>query len=503
METLTKKQAIDFVWKRKRFKTKELTIQVDDLEHNAFGDVMTFWARLSGVRKLWFTDLAGNSIKGESFLGSGFSIFFDLLRWPGTLLWHMRNLSKLERLSFSSMKAGASNEVLYLRTDHWFKLISGGSVGHTSGVINALKRLEYDVTIFSSDQLAGVEIDHDFHLLSPDYSTLSNLPEIPDLAYNRVLIEKASENGANAKVIYQRYSLLNYTGIVLKYRLGIPLILEYNGSFVWVANNWGGAKMVHKSLISRVEQLNLKHADLIVVVSEVSKDDLVKAGVSADKILVNPNGVDPGKYHPEISGTALRNNYQFEGKTVAGFIGTFSQWHGVLLLASAIQKLYASNPEMEESLRFMLIGKGPQFPEVEQALKPLVDKGLVILPGQIPQEEGPSYLAACDFYLSPHVPNPDGTRFFGSPTKLFEYMAMGKGIVASSLDQIGDLLKHEETALLTTPGDEQALIDAILRMTKDEALRHRLGAAARDEMLLNFSWDAHTNRIMQALVDRP
>ena len=151
----------------------------------------------------------------------------------------------------------------------------------------------------------------------------------------------------------------------------------------------------------------------------------------------------------------------------------------------------------------MLIGKGPQVPEVEQALKPLVDKGLVILPGQSPQEEGPSYLAACDFYLSPHVPYPDGTRFFGSPTKLFEYMAMGKGIVASSLDQIGDLLKHEETALLTTPGDEQALIDAILRMTKDEALRHRLGAAARDEMLLNFSWDAHTNRIMQGLVDRP
>lgn len=499
METLTKKQAIDFVWKRKRFKAIELTIQVDDLEHNAFGDVMTFWARFSGVRKLWFTDLAGNKIKGGSFFGSGFSIFLDLIRWPGTLLWHMRNLNKLERLSFSPMKSGTSNHVLYLRTDHWFKLISGGSVGHTSGVINALKRLEYDLTVFSSDQLTGVEIDQQFHLLSPDYSTLSNLPEIPDLAYNRVLIEKASENGANAKVIYQRYSLLNYSGIVLKYRLGIPLVLEYNGSFVWVANNWGGAKMVHKSLISRVEQLNLKHADLIVVVSEVSKDDLVKAGVDAGKILVNPNGVDPGKYHPAINGAEIRKQYYLEGKTVAGFIGTFSQWHGVLLLASAIQQLFEAHPAMKETLRFMLIGKGPQFPEVEAALQPLVNEGLVILPGQIPQEEGPEYLAACDFYLSPHVPNPDGTRFFGSPTKLFEYMAMGKGIVASSLDQIGDLLKHEQTALLTTPGDEQALIDAIIRITQDEALRHKLGAAARDEMLLNFSWDAHTKRIMETL----
>ena len=54
----------------------------------------------------------------------------------------------------------------------------------------------------------------------------------------------------------------------------------------------------------------------------------------------------------------------------------------------------------------------------------------------------PSYLAACDILASPHVPNADGTPFFGSPTKLFEYMAMGKCIVASDLDQVGEILEH-------------------------------------------------------------
>jgi len=44
-----------------------------------------------------------------------------------------------------------------------------------------------------------------------------------------------------------------------------------------------------------------------------------------------------------------------------------------------------------------------------------------------------------DILLSPHVPLEDGKRpFFGSPTKLFEYMAMGNGIVASRLGQIGE-----------------------------------------------------------------
>ena len=59
--------------------------------------------------------------------------------------------------------------------------------------------------------------------------------------------------------------------------------------------------------------------------------------------------------------------------------------------------------------------------------------------GLIPQEKGPQYLAVADILVAPHVPNPDGTPFFGSPTKLFEYMAMGRGIVASNLDQIGEV----------------------------------------------------------------
>ncbi|HKQ52365.1 MAG TPA: glycosyltransferase, partial [Pyrinomonadaceae bacterium] len=92
----------------------------------------------------------------------------------------------------------------------------------------------------------------------------------------------------------------------------------------------------------------------------------------------------------------------------------------------------------------------------------------------------------------------DGSEFFGSPTKLFEYMAMGKSIVASRLGQIGDVLAHEETALLVEPGDARQLSEAILRLVDAPELRERLGAAARREAVARHTWAHNARRVLDA-----
>jgi glycosyltransferase involved in cell wall biosynthesis len=119
--------------------------------------------------------------------------------------------------------------------------------------------------------------------------------------------------------------------------------------------------------------------------------------------------------------------------------------------------------------------------------------------GLVPQEEGVSNLAACDVLVSPHVPNLDGTPFFGSPTKLFEYMAMGKGIVASNLDQIGEVLAHDRNAWLVAPGDVEALAEGVYRLVLDEALRRRLGDEARKDVVAHHTWQQHTRRTIEHL----
>jgi glycosyltransferase involved in cell wall biosynthesis len=108
-------------------------------------------------------------------------------------------------------------------------------------------------------------------------------------------------------------------------------------------------------------------------------------------------------------------------------------------------------------------------------------------------------MAACDILVSPHVPNPDGTPFFGSPTKLFEYMAMGKGIVASDLDQIGEVLEHDRTAWLVKPGDVNSLMHGLKVLIDSPELRERLGETARKKAIAKHTWKEHTQKIIEKL----
>jgi glycosyltransferase involved in cell wall biosynthesis len=91
---------------------------------------------------------------------------------------------------------------------------------------------------------------------------------------------------------------------------------------------------------------------------------------------------------------------------------------------------------------------------------------------------------------------PGGSPFFGSPTKLFEYMAMGKAIAASSLDQIADVLVHERTALLVRPGDPRELAEAIQRLAADAQLRIELGRNAREASLAHHTWRQNAMRVL-------
>jgi glycosyltransferase involved in cell wall biosynthesis len=241
------------------------------------------------------------------------------------------------------------------------------------------------------------------------------------------------------------------------------------------------------------------NASLLIVVSEPLKQELIEQGLPPDRVLVIPNGVDTHEFTPGCGGEARRRHWGYHAEhVVVAFLGTFSYWHGVKVLQEAMTTLL-ERPEWRDRLRFLLIGDGTLCQEMKRDLASQVKAGQILFTGSISHDDVPACLDASDVLVSPHVPMPDGRPFFGSPTKLFEYMARGKGIVASRLDQIAEVLEHDRTAWLTTPGDAHDLADGIAKLARDQVLRQRLGNAARESAMAHHTWNQSAKRILQGL----
>jgi glycosyltransferase involved in cell wall biosynthesis len=257
-----------------------------------------------------------------------------------------------------------------------------------------------------------------------------------------------------------------------------------------------------------------------VTVSDVLRDELLERGVEAARIVSYPNCIDPKTFDPRRFSAEdharTRQELGFSSAdVVATFIGTFGQWHGVDVLALAIRHMFLQRREQLDALglRFVLIGDGQKMPLVRETLALAGMERYVRLAGLVPQREAPRFLAAADLLLSPHAGNADGSRFFGSPTKLFEYMAMGRGILASDLDQIGDVLRPaivlpsqplqaevaNPVAVLVPPGEIASLVAGIELLAGDRALRERLGHNARQLALSRYTWAHHVDAILSGL----
>ncbi len=478
------------------FRYEESLLLAYDLRLQTKPFAVALLARLLARKKSIMQDQRGiyQKITFSLLIVLFFKMARDFLKKNRLLKDISKKLEDLEHYDVAK-KLKSRGRVVYLRTDHFFGVQSGGSVGHIAGVINQL-----DNSLFlTSDFIPTVRTNIETHQIFPD-SSFRDFKELPALHYNHIFYDKAIEWIGNSKpsFIYQRYSVNNFSGVQLANHFQIPLVLEYNGSEIWV-NRWWGTTSKYEKQIEQIERLNLQKSDLIVVVSQSLESELIAKGISKDKILVNPNGVDPEMYSPHVDGSEIRKHYGLEDKIVLGFIGTFDRWHGAEILAESYGKLMKEFPEYKEKVRLLLIGNGPTMSQVKQILSQYEVLEFCTLTYQIPQVKGPSHLAACDILVSPHVPNPDGSPFFGSPTKLFEYMAMGKGIVASDLNQIGEVLQHNKSAWLVKPADPISLKLGLKELINDESKRLNLGRIARKEVLLKFTWKAHTERILNKI----
>jgi glycosyltransferase involved in cell wall biosynthesis len=375
-------------------------------------------------------------------------------------------------------------DVAYLFPYPLVRDFAGGAMSHICGVLGGLRASGASCEIFS-----GVPLPFESFPSRkiPAKRRFFVFWESLMLTYGFSFARRVRKllRGRTVGTLYQRHGRFSIAGMILSQWSGIPLTLEYNGSEKWMAAYWDPTRFY--SWMRLCEDIALRCASLIVVVSEPIKAELLERGIPAERVVVSPNAVDPDHFHPVCGGEDLRRKLGIgPEEVVVAFVGSFGLWHGVSILRQSIIEILGdpSSPRM----RFILVGDGALREETREAVQEFERSGQVIFTGMIPHDCVRPYLDAADILASPHVPLPDGKPFFGSPTKLFEYMAMGKAIVASRLDQLAQVLTDRQTAMLVEPGSVDELTDTILLLAAQPELRNQLGKAARQAAMNRHTW---------------
>jgi glycosyltransferase involved in cell wall biosynthesis len=238
---------------------------------------------------------------------------------------------------------------------------------------------------------------------------------------------------------------------------------------IWTANRGTVYPLSRNFLAHRIHR---RHVARMFAVSHAVRDALIDDGIAGEKVEVVYGSFDPERFHPGVSGDAMRRRWAVPPQTpLVGLIGSLKtpkKGHSVLLETAALLK------EKHPELRFVLVGDGDAGP-LQAAAASLGIADRVIFAGFT--EEVPAALAALDVVVCASL------RGEGLTGALREALAMARPVVSSDVAGNRELVLNERTGLLVPPGDPAALAAAIARMLNDTELARNCAARGRQRVL--------------------
>lgn len=295
--------------------------------------------------------------------------------------------------------------------------------------------------------------------------------------------------GWEAGLIYERYTLFNFAGLLAAWHKKIPLILEVNSPLAFERIRY--EKLSLRRLARQCERVVCSKADLVVVVSTPLKKYLIEQGVPGDHIVVVPNGVDPTVFQPDASiRQAVRARLGLLPDTIViGFVGVLRPWHGVESLCEAVWNLI----QKKMNVHLLIVGDGPSRAELDDFVRERKIGHCVTITGRVAHSAIPDYLTAFDIGVSPRA------TFYASPMKIIEYMATGLAVVAPHMVNIQDIITDGVDGLLFEPENIEALTSTLLSLIQNPNIRLQLGQAAREMVLRKRTWAHNALYVLDCL----
>lgn len=284
-------------------------------------------------------------------------------------------------------------------------------------------------------------------------------------------------------VVYERYNLHLLAGVRCARRSGVPLLLEVNGPLYEERSAHGGLALARLAAAS--QRATWRGADVVLPVTEALADYVRRAGVPEARIAVIPNGIDPARFAAVPPAGEAKRRLGLAGRLVLGFTGFVRDWHGL----DAVIDLLAEDGEAM-NLHLLMVGDGPARAGLEARAARLGVARRLTFTGVVDRDRVAGLVAAFDIALQP------GVTPYASPLKLFEYLALGRAVVAPDLPNIREVLSDGDNAVLFAAGEPGAMAAAVRRLCADAGLRDSLGARAQATIAeRGLTWRENARRV--------
>jgi glycosyltransferase involved in cell wall biosynthesis len=211
------------------------------------------------------------------------------------------------------------------------------------------------------------------------------------------------------------------------------------------------------STLDRVQRYVAKRADLIIVPSNYIAELVKNWDVDKKKIKLIYNGVD---FIPsEINKEDARKKIGIHGNIILS-IGRLVPWKGFRMLIKIMPKVL----ELNQFLRLVIIGSGPEKENLEKMVKNMGLSNKVHLVGSKSHDELADYLAASDVFVL-------ASSYEGFSHQILEAMVAGIPIVTTAIGGNREIIVQGVNGFMVRYNDEFNLFEAIKTLYQDEKLR--------------------------------
>jgi glycosyltransferase involved in cell wall biosynthesis len=366
-----------------------------------------------------------------------------------------------------------------------------GQYVHIEEIVEALKGLGHEIIIVAPNSITQKQFGKSSDTVKNIRKFLPGaIHEIIEFCYSIVDLIKLIKAIIKYKpdCIYERYNLFFPSGVWAKKIFGLPFILEVNAPLFEERKKNNGISAEKLAIWS--EAFVWCNADYVLPVTNVLATYVKNTGVAENKIKVIPNGINKKHFARELTQTkGIEQKYNLHNRLILGFVGFVREWHRLDKVIEAIAQ------NKTENWHLFLVGDGPARQSLESQAEKLGVQDRVTITGIVSRQEMPKYISAFDIALQPDVVP------YASPLKIFEYMFLGKAILAPDRNNIKEILTDHQDSILFSPEQEGDFIKRLCQICESKELREKIANGARQTVNdKKLYWHENALKIEQLFV---